>query len=845
MQVQSPCDAEEPVIGSGEVNDVCEDTIQENVDTLDVCYMSISYYNQKLGSALFYPSNGHILLVEQMEDNEYESVAALILQTQPKHVIVNAKTESRLMAILKSGAEQRSDTKEEPSTANTSATNCQLSTSESLESEFIWRIDSRYELHILSHTLFAYENCKNRIHSLNFKNKTFADQNDKKIYLSSVIDFTDNNTFRALGALLRFLDNHLIDMQNQAIGTTVEVSSIIPYTLKQLVAIEKNSFESLQVFQQEKHPSVAKHGVSQKEGLSLFGLFNCCVSKIGSLYLRKIFLMPTQETTIILDRLNTVQFFTDARNLTLRNNLRQQLKHIKGVAALFGRLKSDAFTVNDLVTLQRNLRYAQKIKDTVGGHDNDLQIFQQIKETFDREMEDLLGVFFQVVDLDKSVKAQSFEVNAGVDEGLDQSKYVFGELPKLLHEVAKEELADYVSLERCNCVYLPQIGFLTSVPLKPEERLPHEMESKLQFLIKVGDSAYYRTPRTDQLNSMFGDIQSDITDRQMRIISQLKEFIWRRRHVFIGIVRCCAKLDALLAMSQTALEFNYVRPTMTIEDKIEIVEGRHPLIELMFKTFVANDFRSGGEFTKTKLISGPNACGKSVYLKQICLIVYMAHIGSFVPAMSATIPIVDRLFTRIQSPESVSMRLSTFLLDLKQMSTAIKYSSKRSLVVIDEFGKGTQPTDGLALMTASINHLMTREGGSPHLVVSSHFKSLPSLLTHRESVECLTFELMRSGNRIDYLYHLIDGHSEDSIASYVARITQIPEHIITKGTDICESIAKNNIIECFDIRESDARYNRFEEMVQQFLKLDISSLEVVLQFFETNNFQNFRCNSEE
>ena len=844
MDFQLNSEAEEEVGAPIETDFASDDTLLENVDTLDVCYMSVSHFNQKCGSAIYYPSDGRILLVDQIEDNEYENLVSLVWQLCPNHLIINAKSDAKLIGILEGGAKPTSEPMSSTSTSqsNRNSTPNLWSTCDLVEADAMWKMDSRYDLHVMSHTLFAYENCKTRIASLNFKDRSFADQKDKLLYLSSIIDFSDSQTFRSLGALLRFLDNHLVDMQNQKMGTTVEVSSIDPYSLKQLMVVERNTYESLQVFQQEWHPSVAKQGINQKEGLSLFGLFNCCVSKVGAIYLRKIFLLPTQETTIILERLNTIEFFVDSKNLAFRDDLRQQLKHVKGVTALFSRLSSDAFTVNDLLTLQRNLRYALKLRDIIGNRSG-LQVFDQIKESFDNEMDDMMMIFSKVVDFNKSVKNQSFEINTGIDKELDQSKYVFNKLPEMLNEVAKKELVTFKTFRQCNCVYLPQIGFLTCVEVEADT-LPHETETGLKFVIKIGNCAYYKTSRTDELDKLFGDIQSDITDRQIQIITELKDVIWKRRHIFISIVRCCAKLDALIAMSRTALEFHYVRPEISTGDTIDIIEGRHPLIELMFKTFVSNDYRSGGEFTQTKLISGPNACGKSVYLKQICLIVYMAHIGSFVPAMAARIPIVNRMFTRIQSPESVSMRLSTFMLDLKQMSTATKYANRRSLVVIDEFGKGTQPIDGLALMAASINHLMDKGSDSPHLVVSSHFKSLPALIDRKQLVECLTFELDRVGKRINYLYKLIDGHSDNSIASYIAKLTEIPEQVVDKGTAICDAISNNQRIDFFDVKETEDKYRSCEEVAKNFLRL-YNSEEQILNFFASNFSEYFRSHSEE
>ncbi|CAG2106689.1 unnamed protein product [Medioppia subpectinata] len=428
------------------------------------------------------------------------------------------------------------------------------------------------------------------------------------------------------------------------------------------------------------------------------------VSKVGANYLRKIFLHPTQDIDVIMDRLNTIEFFVDPINGSVKDNLNQHLKNIKGVNALFNRLMTESFSVKDIKILCDNLLNAMRIRDIIVGQNSYLKIFQQIYDSFTEEMQYLANMITKIVDLNKSLRTETFEINYGIDVELDFAKDLYSQLSPILNKVAESETNTYGHFLRdIHCLYIPQIGFLTSAEHFASESESSSHSDDLQVVVTAGQRIYYKTFTTIELDQHFGDIHSEIIDRQILIINRLQQYIANYRHLFNTIEKYCAKLDALIAMSQIAVNYRYCKPNITTDGVIEIRDGRHPLIELMSKTFVPNDYYSGGQHKKVKIISGPNACGKSVYLKQICLIVFMAHIGSYVPALSANIPIVDRIFTRLHTPESMSMRLSTFMLDLNQMSNASKYTTKRSLVVVDEFGKGTQSVDGLALMAACLN----------------------------------------------------------------------------------------------------------------------------------------------
>ncbi|XP_055956684.1 mutS protein homolog 5-like isoform X2 [Patella vulgata] len=241
---------------------------------------------------------------------------------------------------------------------------------------------------------------------------------------------------------------------------------------------------------------------------------------------------------------------------------------------------------------------------------------------------------------------------------------------------------------------------------------------------------------------------------------RLQNTILEHSQVIYDVMEYTAELDCLMALSTCAREFRYVRPQMVKEDIIDVQSGRHPVQEICCSQFVPNDYCSKNGEGKIKILTGPNACGKSVYLKQVALIVYMSHIGSFVPAESATIGTVDRIFTRIKSLESVSIGLSTFMLDISQMSEALNCATNRSLVMVDEFGKGTESIDGLSLLCSSLRYWQAMENLCPHILVSTHFHSIihRQILPQTPQLKFLVSDLLRKKQPV----HRVDSESTEN-----------------------------------------------------------------------------------
>lgn len=266
-------------------------------------------------------------------------------------------------------------------------------------------------------------------------------------------------------------------------------------------------------------------------------------------------------------------------------------------------------------------------------------------------------------------------------------------------------------------VYFPQVhginklGFLIAIQF-PETNTDFTIQG-LVYQFSTENCGYYKNAAMRDLDEELGDVHSNIADRELELMQGLRDWILEFTNPILELSNSIAELDCLLSMAESALLYRYTRPEFVDEHVIKLEGSRHPIIE-QTQDFVTNDL----EIDHCPIIfTGPNASGKSVFMQQVALITYMAHIGSFVPCTSATMGITSKLLTRIRTPHSISDGESSFMTDLKQAALAVQQSTDTSLILLDEFGKGTIASDGIGLFGGIITYLAQKS----ILLIATHY----------------------------------------------------------------------------------------------------------------------------
>lgn len=678
---------------------------------------------------------------------------------------------------------------------------------------------------------FGLDQSRQRIMCLNvLRMPKMLPEREFEIYLSSIFSFDSAVMIRAVGGLLKYLDKKRIGVELEDPSVQVPVTEICPFKLADVLTMDENTIKALHIFRDEYHPSVYKLGSGMKEGLSLFGIFNQCSTPLGAKQLRLMFLTPSTNLNILQQRLQTVAFFAAQHNADVITSLRSHLRHVKNVHAILARMSSGHHSTADWFSLYKTMQNAIQIVEICRGQMQAIEIFKQISSSLTGNLIYLVTLMESIIDFHESTAQGRFVVKLGTDDKLDEMKRTYNGLPDFMTKVASQELTKLPQdVQECEVVYLPQIGFLISLAATEAMLITSDFTMPgLKFSFVASTFAYYKSEGVEELDELFGDIWHVITDYETSIMLRLQETVMEHSGVLLDFVKYSAQLDCFIAMALVAREFNFVRPQLTDDNVIQIINGRHPLQEMCVSSFVANDVTSGGPFNKVSVITGLNSSGKSVYLKQVALIVFLSHIGSFVPAKSAVIGTFDRIFTRIQTEECVSVGLSAFMIDLNQMALAVRCATSRSLVIIDEFGKGTNSLDGVSILAATVKYWQNQGQSSPHIFLSTHMYAIFSAIPQSNNISYLTTETLQDGEEMVFLYRIIQGKAENSCAHQVAVKVQLPVDVVQRSLQVTKSLRENTPIPPKPGAATTATRNRL--IADRLLELDFSHGENAEEF---------------
>ncbi|XP_027732494.1 mutS protein homolog 5 isoform X2 [Vombatus ursinus] len=690
---------------------------------------------------------------------------------------------------------------------------------------------------LLPHVDFGLEISKQRILSGNFSFMPESLTSTEKIlFLSSIIPFDCPLMVQALGGLLKFLNRRRISVELEDGSVNVPILGFKKFVLTDLVSIDQDTYSVLQIFKSETHPSVYKVASGLKEGLSLFGILNRCRSKWGEKLLRLWLMRPTQDVEELNSRLDVIQFFLLPQNQEMALTLHGLLSHIKNVPLILRRMVLSHTKVSDWKILYKTVCSALGLRDTCRSLPRSIQLFQDITQEFSDDLHHIACLINKVVDFECSTAENRFTIRPNVDPDIDEKKRKLMGLPSFLTEVARKELETLDSrIPSCCVLYIPLIGFLLSIPRLPFMVDPSDFEIVgLDFMFLSEEKLHYRSTRTKELDSILGDLHCEIRDGETLLMHQLQCQVLSRGAVLNRVIELASRLDVLLALAGAARDYGYSRPQYSPKILgVRIQDGRHPLMELCSRTFVPNSAESGGDRGRIKVITGPNSSGKSIYLKQIGLITFMALVGSFVPAGKTVVGAVDAIFTRIRSCESISLGLSTFMIDLNQVAKAVNNATEKSLVLIDEFGKGTNTVDGLALLASVLRHWVSLGPSCPQIFVATNFLSLIQLqlLPPGPLVEYLTMETCEDGNDLIFFYQVREGVANASHASHTAAQAGLPAKLITRGLEVSELIRKGKPIKPDKGLLKENQMENCQALVDKFLKLDLEDPELDLSIF--------------
>jgi DNA mismatch repair protein MutS len=573
----------------------------------------------------------------------------------------------------------------------------------------------------------------------------------------------------AVGVVLNYV-------RQARIETPAHIKPPRVYHLGAYMALDQTTLRNLEIFKN------AKDGSS--EG-SLVALLDKTLTPMGARLLRQWIAYPLLDPEEIQRRSQTVAALVD--DAAVRENIKSRLKNFGDLERIAGRISLRSAGPRDLIHLKTSIEHIPGLLQALTGVETELAAAV-------RSMDDLSYVAHAVASVIVDSPPPSLKdggvIKAGYNQELDELR--------AMSTSSKEWIAGIESAERektgvgsLKVGYNRVFGYYIEVTNTHKSKIPTTYIRK-QTLVNA--ERYI----TEELK----EYELKVLNAHERIVELEEEIFQLLRSRLLEVIpriqetsRHIAVLDAIFSLAEVAAHRNYVMPIVHEGDEIRIADGRHPVVERAEsgETFVPNDVFMNRSTDQILIITGPNMAGKSTYMRQTALLTLMAQMGGFVAAREAYIGIVDRIFTRIGAADYLAFGQSTFMVEMNETADILHNASERSLVLLDEVGRGTSTFDGLSIAWAVAEHLHDRPGGGPRTLFATHYHELVDLALVKERVRIYNISVKEWGQRILFLRKIVPGGASRSYGVQVAKLAGIPDQVIDRANEILSNLEKEEI----------------------------------------------------
>jgi len=510
---------------------------------------------------------------------------------------------------------------------------------------------------------------------------------------------------------------------------------------------------------------------------SLIRAIDQTVSAMGGREIRSWLLRPLRSIGKITARHDAVEgFLEDAGCL---DDFRDSLREVRDLSRLVGRLAGGAGSARDLLSLRISLEGLPQLKKVAtkipGKLNQDLVRGIEVEKSLAEEL--LRGVS----DEPPALTREAGMIRDGYDSELDEFRKAMREGRNWIAELQAREI-ERTGIKSLKIRFNQISGYGIEITKTNLDQVPKEYERRQT----LAQAERYVTKELKEMESRILGAEEKALAREVQLFGQLRERVLARISTLQTTAEAIGCLDALAGLAVAARRWGYVRPNMKTNGRIAIQAGRHPVVEQILagsaETFVANDLNLGGDRGTLMILTGPNMAGKSTYLRQAALICLLAQVGSFVPATSAELPILDRIFTRIGAGDDLARGQSTFLVEMNETAMILHNATADSLVILDEIGRGTSTLDGLSIAWAVGEYL--HDEVKAKTLFATHYHELAELALTREGVRNYRVDVREEKDRVVFLRKIIEGEADRSYGIQVARLAGLPAEVLRRAQEI-------------------------------------------------------------
>ena len=574
----------------------------------------------------------------------------------------------------------------------------------------------------------------------------------------------------AAGALLRYL----METQKTSLG---HMSVLKPYVSGNFMVIDSSSRRNLELVETLRE--------KQKKG-SLLWVLDKTRTAMGARTLRGYIEQPLVDPEKIEERLEAVEELCS--QVITREELREYLSPIYDLERLIGRISYQTANPRDLIAFKTSLGMLPPIKLLL--QELKSPLLKNVYEELD-PLDDLYTLIHQSIQEEPPVSVREGNmIKDGYSEEVDRFRTAKTEGTSWLADIEAKE-RERTGIKNLRIKFNKVFGYYLEVTNSYKDLVPDDYIRKQTLT----NAERYITPQLKELEETILGAEEKLVSLEYELFTKVRDQIASQVLRIQKTAKAVAKLDVLASLAYAADKNRYVRPKINGKGIIDICEGRHPVVEQMNPDgmFIANDTYLDNESNRVSIITGPNMAGKSTYMRQTALIVLMAQVGSFVPAKSADIGIADRIFTRGGASDDLASGQSTFMVEMNEVSNILRNATSKSLLILDEIGRGTSTFDGLSIAWAVIEHIADKRLLGAKTLFATHYHELTELEGSMEGVNNYCIAVKEKGDDIVFLRKIVKGGADRSYGIQVAKLAGVPDSVIERAKELAEELSRADI----------------------------------------------------
>jgi DNA mismatch repair protein MutS len=565
---------------------------------------------------------------------------------------------------------------------------------------------------------------------------------------------------RAAGAIIRYLQ------ENQK-AALVQLDQLTTYSTQSFMVLDAHTRHNLELF------SSARWGASSGSLLSVIDLTE---TAMGGRLLKKWLGQPLLDINQLTRRQEAVAWFYN--NTMVRHKVMSLLGNIADLERLINRVGGGTATPRDLVALRYSLEKLAEVKAEIEGNES----FPAWLSSELKPCPDVVSLIEQaIVDEPGASLERGGVVKAGFSQELDEIRQAASEAKRYLANLERQE-RERTGIKYLKVGYNRVFGYYIEVSKSNLNLVP---ENYIRKQTLTGGERFF-TPELKEYESVILNAQERIVELETAIFRQVCQQIAGIGEKILSSARALAQIDVFASLAEAAVRYGYARPELTADDAITIKAGRHPAVERSLGSdgFIPNDTYLCNKDTQLIILTGPNMAGKSTYLKQVALIVLLAQIGSYVPADSATIGVVDRIFTRIGAQEDLAAGQSTFMVEMVEAANILNNATPKSLIILDEIGRGTSTYDGLSIAWAVAEFIHNHPRLRAKTLFATHYHELVELAGFLPRVKNFNVAVTEEEGKVIFLRKVIPGGADKSYGIHVAQMAGLPASVVHRAEEV-------------------------------------------------------------